>query len=374
MSMDLPESVRIGVDCRVLDDRYHGIGRATLGLLENLPEVPGRVLVLFMARDQVITRLDIAPLLGREDTEVQDFSYRLSGVGQFFAWPGALRRARIKSVLFPYHLGASILGRPRRYAIIHDCILEQERRFAPSALTRLLYMFLTMVVVWRVKLFSPSRASAAAIERFYHRKATSIEILPWAVADPFFQTAAVPAAVGTSAIPAKYLLHVGARRPHKNVNFLLTVLSSLPEEITLVLVGDADPRWADETNAVATSLGIADRVVLLSDVSEVDLMGLYAGAHAYLYPSIVEGFGLPLLEAMAAGAPVIASRIDVFQEVVGDAAILLPLTDPSVWAEAVMALDDPLHREEVTTAGRRRARATTWAEPARHLLRVMTAD
>jgi glycosyltransferase involved in cell wall biosynthesis len=374
VSMDQPVSVRIGVDCRVLDDRYHGIGRATLGLLENLPEVPGRVLVLFMSRDQIVSRLDISALLGRGDIEVRDFSHGLSGVAQFFAWPGALRRARIKSVLFPYHLGASVFGRPRRYAIIHDCILEQERRFAPSATTRLLYMFLTLVVVWRVKLFSPSRASALAIERFYRRKASGIEILSWAVGDLFFHTADVPETIGPSSIPAKYLLHVGARRPHKNVDFLLSVLSLLPEEVSLVLVGDADPRWRDETDTIASSLGVDHRVVALSAVTEADLMGLYAGAHAYVYPSIVEGFGLPLLEAMAAGAPVIASRIDVFEEVVGDAAILLPLTDPASWSEAILGLDEPGHRAKMIEVGRRRARATSWRDPAAHLMRIMTSD
>jgi alpha-1,3-rhamnosyl/mannosyltransferase len=122
----------------------------------------------------------------------------------------------------------------------------------------------------------------------------------------------------------------------------------------------------DALIARAAAAGAADLIVRLGPIAERPLLALYRSAVALVYPSLYEGFGFPVLEAMAAGAPVIASRAASVPEVLGDAGILLDPRDPSVWAEVivrVMTNDD--ERAKMVAAGRTRAAAFTWERTAR---------
>jgi alpha-1,3-rhamnosyl/mannosyltransferase len=109
---------------------------------------------------------------------------------------------------------------------------------------------------------------------------------------------------------------------------------------------------------------------VLGYVPRADLLGLYAGAAAFVYPSFYEGFGLPVLEAMAIGAPVVTYRVCSLPEVAGDAAILLePPVSPSALAAALArVLDDGPCRRQLVAAGRARARRFDWGATARATL------
>ena len=105
-----------------------------------------------------------------------------------------------------------------------------------------------------------------------------------------------------------------------------------------------------------------------------DLPALYAGAACFVFPSLYEGFGLPVLEAMAAGTPVVASRAGAIPEVAGDAALLVDARHPGELAEGIEAvLTDGALRERLVARGRVRARAFTWEAVARETLAVYTA-
>jgi glycosyltransferase involved in cell wall biosynthesis len=129
--------------------------------------------------------------------------------------------------------------------------------------------------------------------------------------------------------------------------------------------------WPDPTLELARELGVSHRILEFAGVSEPDLATLYRSARALLYPSLVEGYGLPLLEAMAAGVPVIASDVPVFREVAGDAAMLVPPFDTSAWVSAIIDLDDPGRRDALIAAGRRRAAAATWDRAADRLTSIL---
>lgn len=360
---------RLGVDGRVLDDRYHGIGRVTEALLREMSLRPDVDVVVFLRPGQESRRFDLAALTEGLGHGRAPLDGSLTSPLQWLRWPGALRAAGVESVLFPYNLGAALSGPARRFAIVHDCILESDARFAPNAVTRWSYMAVTRAVLSRCGVIAPSAASARALHEVYRRPTDSMTVIPWGVdADTFAVPVGDPRSRGSGARRGPYLLHVGARRPHKNVVTLIRALARLPEEIRLVLVGSVDERMPDPVPATAAALGVEHRIEHLPQVSDADLAALYRGAHVFVFPSLVEGYGLPLLEAMAAGAPVVASDIPVFREVAGEAAELVAAEDPEAWADAVTRLGDPRRRTALVDRGRDRAQTASWARAADQLI------
>ena len=135
--------------------------------------------------------------------------------------------------------------------------------------------------------------------------------------------------------------------------------------LSLVLAG-VDRGVGDALRGIAERSGAANAVVQLGSVREEQLRTLYAGAIALMYPSLYEGFGLPLVEAMACGVPVIASHAASMPEVLGDAGILLDPADRQAWTNAIVdvASSDQM-RARLRAAGLRRSTEFTWARTAR---------
>jgi glycosyltransferase involved in cell wall biosynthesis len=140
--------------------------------------------------------------------------------------------------------------------------------------------------------------------------------------------------------------------------------------LTLVLAG-VDRGVGDELRARARQGHSPDTVVCLGTVTDAQLVTLYRDAVALVYPSRYEGFGLPVLEAMACGTPVIASRAASIPEVLGDAGVLLGPDDVPGWAAAITRMiEDESMRERMRAAGLARAKEFTWARTARVTLDV----
>jgi glycosyltransferase involved in cell wall biosynthesis len=135
--------------------------------------------------------------------------------------------------------------------------------------------------------------------------------------------------------------------------------------LSLVLAG-VDRGVGDGLCAMATDAGAPDAVVRLGVVEDARLRVLYHAATALVYPSLYEGFGLPVLEAMASGTPVIASRAASIPEVLGDAGILLQPDDPTAWTEAMLhVMNDESTRAAMRARGIARAATFSWARTAR---------
>lgn len=163
------------------------------------------------------------------------------------------------------------------------------------------------------------------------------------------------------------LLYPAITYPHKNHDVLIR---SLPEllsrapDATLVLTGRSGPRDA-ELDRLAGSLGVGNAVRRLGRLPKADLKALYEAATALVFPSIHEGFGLPLIEAMAHGTPVVAANASAIPEVVDGHGELLDPHEPSVWATTLAdLLTNPARRRELAAASRRGAAQFTWAASA----------
>jgi glycosyltransferase involved in cell wall biosynthesis len=179
----------------------------------------------------------------------------------------------------------------------------------------------------------------------------------------------LPAASGVSAPDGPYLLAVSSMTPRKGLDVLARAIARLGTDCPRVLIAGVDYWGADEQRRAIDEADRHGKIELLGRVEDGALGALYEGATAVCYPSRAEGFGLPCLEAMAAGAPLIASDLAPVREVVGDAAELVPPEDPEALAGAIAKLlaDEDL-RESLGEAGRRRASQFTWQRTAEEVV------
>jgi glycosyltransferase involved in cell wall biosynthesis len=163
---------------------------------------------------------------------------------------------------------------------------------------------------------------------------------------------------------------VSAALRHKNLERLLEAFARLAagRDVRLVVAGHAGLEQERLENSAA-ALGIAERVLFTGWIEQPDLEGLFAAARAFAYPSLMEGFGMPVLEAMARGVPVACSAASALPEVVGDAAELFDPRDAAAIAAAIeRLLDDPARRSELVARGRERPAEFTWERAAQGTL------
>jgi glycosyltransferase involved in cell wall biosynthesis len=175
-------------------------------------------------------------------------------------------------------------------------------------------------------------------------------------------------------LPDRFILHVGTIEPRKNLPLLFEALTA-PDlrDATLVVAGQTG--WLTESIfAQLDALGVRDRVVFTGYVPDADLPTLLSAAAALVMPSKYEGFGLPVLEAMACGTPVIASNAASLPEVGGDAALYAPPDDPRAWVESIRrVLTDEMLRASLREKGLRQAARFRWDVAARETAEVYAA-
>jgi len=167
-----------------------------------------------------------------------------------------------------------------------------------------------------------------------------------------------------------YLLYVGSRKPHKNLPRLLEAysLSGIRRDARLVLCGNPDPHISGEIERHR----LTGDVLFAEQVTDGDLSNMYRGALAFVFPSLYEGFGLPPLEAMACGTPVLTSKLCSLSEVVGNAGVLVDPLDVEAIADGIRRLvRDADLRSELRQKGLRRAQGFSWEETARRTQQVL---
>jgi glycosyltransferase involved in cell wall biosynthesis len=374
--------MRVLVDGRVIQDRYDGIGRQAFELVRALASMagPGTPLDLVVlkgsGRDDRLSVRDLAAIAA---VTVEDFDAPVASAKEQLRWPGVIRRTRPDVVLAPYHLAAPLRTSAPVVSVIHDCIFESDPRFAPGRSMRIAYIAATWIALRRAsEIVTVSRATREAVQRRYRVRIAPTNVVPNGVdaASAFADgSAAVGAAREDLGLPDRYLLHVGVRRPHKNQETLVRAFARLaPAEpdLHLVLVGKRDERFPDPVPELVRRLGLGARVRMIASVPEPLLPGVFAGASVFAFPSFVEGFGIPVLEAMAVGTPVVASGTPAVAEVAGDAALLVEPTDVEGFAEAIgRTLRDGGLRARLRERGRERVERFRWEASADALAGVL---
>lgn len=357
--------MRVGIDGRVLLGRKTGDRTYALGLLRGLLGIP--------APPQVVVMLDRHP-----DAALQaalpgaEFAVRERPSGYLWtlmALPRLAAETRVELLhvqyMTPLRAPCPII------TTIHDISFRLHPEWFPLRHRLVMNTFIPGSIKRAQAVLTPSEATAADIRRAYGCPPPSVEVTPYAAPSEF---GALPADAEVSAclsrvdIRRPYMLYVGNLQPRKNVARLLRAFAHARAETgfahRLVIVGQAGWQCEEEVRELR-SAEAAGHALHAGYVDDADLPALYAGADAFLFPTLMEGFGLPVLEAMAMGTPVLTSDVSSLPDVAGDAALLVDPTDEGAIGAGISALAaDTILRARLRDAGRARAAQFSWRRTA----------
>jgi glycosyltransferase involved in cell wall biosynthesis len=288
--------------------------------------------------------------------------------------PRAARRASVDLIHAPAYTAPLYAAVPT-VLTIHDVSYERHPEWYPYRRDWLRRQFYRRSARAAAHILTDSEFSRDEIAAAYGISRDRITVAPLGASGIFRQAdpSALMPVPGGLAVP--YLLHVGDLHERRNlavvVNALVEVRRRLETPpLSLVLAG-VDRGVGDRLAAMAADLGAPEAIVRLGAVPEPALRALYQNAAALVYPSRYEGFGLPLVEAMASGTPVLASRAASIPEVVGESGVLLDPDDPRRWVDAIVnVMTDAVLRARLRTDGLARAAMFTWERTARITLEV----
>jgi len=270
---------------------------------------------------------------------------------------------RAAGALDVVHVTAPVVpptGRTPMVATVHDLFPVTRPELLTSRGARLLRRGLEIIRDTAAVVMVPTEVVAADC-RAFGIDANRLRVVPWGATPVDPQPAEVDALRVRYDIDGPYVLFVGTLEPRKNLARLVQAVARLGrDDLTLVVAG---PEGWGEDLPDPSAAGV--RAVLTGHVPSADLPALMAGAAAFCFPSLAEGFGLPVLEAMVAGAPVVTSAGTACAEVAGDAALLVdPLDVDSLAGGLDQVLDDADLADRLRAAGRARAATFTWSAVA----------
>lgn len=264
---------------------------------------------------------------------------------------------------------------PRRSLVtVHDL----GYRYFPRAHTRFQRVYLDLSTRWNARaaahILADSEATRADLVRIYGTPPAKVTVA-YPGYDESMAPVRDPAVLNTVreryGISGEYFLYLGTLQPRKNLARLVLAFSRLPTQAVLVLAGQKG--WlADDLFALIRRLGLEGRILCPGYVRPEDRAPLLSGALAFVFPSLYEGFGLPVLEAQACGCPVICSSTSSLPEVAGDAALQVHPEDVAALSDAMARLEnDPDLRRELVERGFVNLRRFSWEQCARTVLGVM---
>lgn len=352
-----------------------GLGRYTASLAQALLQlgVPLEGFVNHRAESRLSPPLSQLPL---HSANLSRKPWRLRAAASYFGGPNL--DAALKGVslfhatehLLPY------LTRARSVLTLHDVAyllfpqhhLLQNRLYLTLMMPRFLRRADAVICV--------SEATRRDALRLYKLVPSKVHVIPEGVEPrfaPISNHLILQSLRARYQLPARFILCVGTIEPRKNLVTLLEAYAALQNEIgDLRLVIAGGKGWLYESFFERLrALGLEDKITITGYVPDEDLPALINCAEVFAFPSVFEGFGLPPLEAMACGTPVICSNASSLPEVVGEAGLLLEPTNVRAWAEALRrVLSDDTLRADLRQRGLARAAQFTWEQTARRTLEI----
>jgi len=377
--------MRIGIDGRYIQDHFPGIGRYTYSLIRALAQVASDDSFIVLHNPALRnTRYDVAALARHANVTLVPVDVPTFSTAEQTRLPWIVRRLRLDVLHSPYYIKPYLLPCPSVVSL-YDLISARYPEYLPSPWARRAFAATTRLAITTARrLITLSAASRRDLVELYGVPPERVTVTPLA-ADERFQPIAeakiLEAVRRKYDLPERFVLYLGSNKPHKNLvrliqvwSLVLSPQSSVPNlqsaicNLQLVVAGHWDPRYP-QAQQKATELGLGEAVRFLGDVSEADLPALYNLATVFAFPSLYEGFGLPPLEAMACGTPVVCANTSSLPEVVGDAALLFdPLDVQAMAATIAQALSDASLRAALRARGLARARLFSWERTARETL------
>jgi glycosyltransferase involved in cell wall biosynthesis len=375
-----PESARllhVGLNAHLLSlqksYRGAGINWYIYNLLRHLPQVAGHYrYTAFLSESRFSPEPPLAVCRSRLPTARAPVRIFWEQAIQ----PAALRRAEVDLLHAMAFVSPLLAPCPAVVTVYDLSFLRFPERFHP-----LKRLYLRLFTQWSVRrarrVIAISESTQQDVVRLLGKPADWVDVVPCGVDRRFKpQTpAAVRAFRQQQGLPERFILFLGTLEPRKNIVLLLKAYAQL-----VARSGDPPPKliiaggkgwFCQEIFAAVEQLDLANRVIFPGYVPEEEKPLWYSAAEIFIYPSLFEGFGLPPLEAMACGTPVIVSDTSSLPEVVGDAGLKVPPTDATALAEAMATLlHHPATRAEWRERGLKQAARFSWLDTARQTVHV----
>jgi glycosyltransferase involved in cell wall biosynthesis len=362
--------MRIGIDAR---NDGTGVGRYTFSLVRELAEIDREnEYVLFLRRDRFETYVSPAPNFRAVEADIPWFTLR-----EQLLLPRLVARERLDLVHYP-NVTVPLLATTPFVVTIHDLNYldaasifgdEADRRSARRSLRTAGYRLELRKVRRARRLIAVSRTTRDTVLSALGVDAQKVTVT--------YEAAELPggiepdrAVLERHGITGTFFLYVGSAYPYKNLPRLIDAFALVSGDVQLVLAGDHE-QFEESLKRRVRERGLERRVVFPGPVSEGELLALYEAARVYVFASLQEGFGLPGLEAMAAGVPVVAARAGSLPEVYEDAAEYCdPLDVESIAGALSKVAADEVLRTRLSARGRQRAAGFSWTRTAEQTLAV----
>ncbi len=365
-------SLRIGIDARVLaEPAPMGVARYLAALLRTLAELaPQHDYILYLCRRP----------LPAASFEKKPFCQRVLGhnpitasplVWQQCVLPWAVRKDKIDVLFSPYYCGPLLTSVPQ-IVCLHDISFALFPQDFPSWIHFKPKLLAYPSSRWATQVITISEFSRQEILRVYGLPQEKVDIVYPGAERPDWRRERLQEGKPRDRIPAPFFLFAGSLLPRRQVKCVLQALSKVSSEYHFVVVGESDAQRQRALQESAQTWNVADRVHILGHVSDEDLEDLYLRTLALIFPSTYEGFGLPVLEAMIRGVPVVAWDIPIMREVVGEAGLLIKSGDIGALAGALRAIaTNAEQRALLKQKGYAQAKKFSWESAAAHFLEIL---
>jgi glycosyltransferase involved in cell wall biosynthesis len=367
--------MRIGLDGFALIKPKTGVGHYTLELAQALaalqPEHSFELISPYPFPEEISQEIACLPNLRTVSVKMNGLNRRWWAVGL----PRYVRKAQL-DLFHGTNYEVPLWNRRRNVITVHDLSVfthpeTHDTRMAGRARRRLPIMLRTAS-----RVITPTEAVKNELATQFKIDPTRIAVTHEAPRKNFFPVESDEAVAvrGRLEIDDDFILFVGTIEPRKNLKMLLRAFARILKETPLrpqLVIAGAEGWLIEEFSEAATANDFGDRLRLTGYLNDEDLRALYSSCKLFVYPSLYEGFGLPPLEAMACGAPVIASRIPAHEETLNDNALLVDPHDDVALSQAIIGLlENESARERLAKNGKQHAKHFSWDKTAELTFRV----
>lgn len=373
--------MKIGIDIRMIGKKRTGDEAVFFNLVKNLAEMDSQneyKLFTDVTDEKVLE--EIKNNLGISDKnnfEIISLKTRNKFTWNFWTLPHFLRRNPVDIYQTQYITPFFVPKKIKIATIIHDISFN----FYPQLIKFSDLLFLKILIPMSLrradKIIAVSEFTKNEIIKFYKTAPEKIAVAYNSVGDNFAENIPeekLEAVRKKYSLPEKFILYLGTMQPRKNLSVLIEAFSKInTEKISLVLAGGKGYNYDKEIDEAIKGNKLENSVIFPGFIDEEDKSALYKLAETFCFPSLYEGFGIPILEAMSTGVPVVASDIPPHKEIAGSAALFFDPKSPADLAEKLERLiGDTEQKSALIQRGKEQAQRFSWKESARKMLDIYT--